>query len=73
MSIVIRDEATITTASLVNLYRSVGWIAYANDPIGLKTAIQNSFYVATAWIGDDLVGLARCLSDDVHIAYLQRW
>ena len=71
MSALIKENAVISTTDLVDLYRSVGWLAYAQDPIGLKTAIQNSSYTATAWVGSRLVGLARCLSDDVHIAYLQ--
>ena len=71
MPLAIREDKGISTAQLVDLYRSVGWSAYARDPIGLKTALQNSTYIASAWVGDDLVGLARCIGDDVHIAYLQ--
>ena len=58
---------------LVELYNSVGWLAYTNDEQrpNLLKAIQNSTYVVTAWDGDKLVGLARCLSDDVSICYLQ--
>ena len=37
----------------------------------LPTAIRNSTYVVTAWHADQLVGLARGLSDDVSIFYLQ--
>jgi ribosomal protein S18 acetylase RimI-like enzyme len=37
----------------------------------LQDAVRNSTYVVTAWSGDTLVGLARCLSDDVSICYLQ--
>lgn len=58
---------------LVELYNSVGWLAYTNDEQrpNLLKAIQNSTHVVTAWDGDKLVGLARCLSDDVSICYLQ--
>ena len=71
MSVIFQENISFSTAQLVQLYQSVGWVFYSRDPIGLKSAIQNSTYVVTAWVGDELVGLARCLSDDVHIAYLQ--
>lgn len=58
---------------LVNLYNSVGWLAYTTGEAKpkLQDAIRNSTYVVTAWSGDTLVGLARCLSDDVAVCYLQ--
>lgn len=58
-------------ADLVTLYDAVGWTAYTKDPDGLLRAVTNSAFVVTAWRGDVLVGLARCLSDDVAICYLQ--
>lgn len=56
---------------LLALYNAVGWTAYARDEAGLEKAIRNSTYVVSAWDGEQLVGLARCLSDDVSICYLQ--
>jgi len=58
---------------LVTLYNSVGWVAYTNEQERPKLllALQNSTYVVSAWRGDQLIGLARGLSDDVSIFYLQ--
>lgn len=58
---------------LVDLYNSVGWLAYTTDEQRpkLQEAIRNSTYVVTIWSGEKLVGLARCISDDVSICYLQ--
>jgi len=58
---------------LVTLYNSVGWVAYTNEQERPKLllAIQNSTYVVSAWSEDQLIGLARGLSDDVSIFYLQ--
>jgi len=58
---------------LVTLYNSVGWVAYTNEQERPKLllALQNSTYVVSAWNGDQLIGLARSLSDDVSIFYLQ--
>jgi GNAT superfamily N-acetyltransferase len=53
------------------LYESVGWTAYTREPERLARALANSTYVVTARDGDRLVGLARVLSDDARIWYLQ--
>lgn len=57
--------------ALLPLYESVGWTAYTRDPAGLQTAIENSTFVVTAWRDGQLIGLARALSDDVSIVYIQ--
>ena len=56
---------------LLDLYESVGWSAYTSDPDGLARAIEGSTYVVTARHEGTLIGLARVLSDDVSILYLQ--
>ncbi len=58
---------------LISLYTSVGWTAYTAPErrADLARAIQNASFVITAWHDGLLVGLARCLSDDVAIVYLQ--
>lgn len=54
------------------LYNSVGWMAYTNSPDLLSQAIKNSSFVVSAWNEDGkLVGLARTISDDATICYLQ--
>ena len=59
------------TSDLVALYRSVGWSIYADDPESLVRAVQQSDWVVCAWVGLDLVGLARALTDGVSVTYLQ--
>lgn len=72
-AIQLSTDSDVPVEQLVELYNSVGWLAYTNDEQrpNLLKAIQNSTHVVTAWDGDKLVGLARCLSDDVSICYLQ--
>ncbi len=53
------------------LYNAVGWTAYTNDSDQLEKAIRNSTYVVTARHQGELTGLARAVSDDVSIFYLQ--
>ena len=71
--ITIREGIGIAYDQLLELYGSVGWLAYISEERRgeLQKAIENSTYVVSAWDGDRLVGLARGLSDDVSIFYLQ--
>ena len=62
---------SVPADELEALYSSVGWVAYTRDLPGLEQAIANSTYVVTARITGQLVGLARAVSDDVSIFYLQ--
>ena len=68
----ISESRDVTVAELVDLYGSVGWNAYTREPRRLAEAIANSSIVVLA--RDDrgvLIGLARGLSDDASVFYLQ--
>ena len=56
---------------LLALYDSVGWSAYTRDPATLRRAVSQSSIVVTARDAGRLVGLARGISDDATIFYLQ--
>lgn len=71
MTIEIRRVLTIDAEDLRLLYASVGWAAYTADVAALSEAVANSTYVVEARADGHLVGLARCMSDDVAIFYLQ--
>lgn len=65
-------SAEVSDSEVLALYESVGWAAYTRDPALLVRAIRNSSFVVTARsTGGDLVGLARAVSDDATICYLQ--
>jgi len=57
--------------NIIQLYESVGWIAYTENPIKLKTAFENSSYVLIVIENNQVIGALRSLSDDVSIHYLQ--
>lgn len=68
----IRRDAKVGLGELLDLYGSVGWSAYTDDPDQLATAVGNSSIVVTAHEANgSLIGLARGLSDDASIFYLQ--
>jgi len=71
----IKYDKEINLNSLLDLYNSVGWSNYTNDESRekLQDAIHNSTFVVSIWESEEkkLIGLARCISDDVSICYLQ--
>ncbi len=72
-SVEIKTGSDIPFEQILELYNSVGWTAYTGEEHArqLQKAIQNSTYVVTSWDGEKLTGLARVLSDDTSIFYLQ--
>jgi GNAT superfamily N-acetyltransferase len=66
---VVAPTAEVPLAELVELYAAVGWTAYTPESLG--KAIAGSSFVVTARLGGRLVGLARAISDDATICYLQ--
>ena len=61
----------VTRDELVELYDSVGWSAYTAKPDTLVRAVENSSLLVTARRDGRLLGLARAISDDATICYLQ--
>jgi GNAT superfamily N-acetyltransferase len=68
----IRRDAELVVDELVDLYASVGWSVYTDHPAQLAAGVANSSIVVTAHDAEGaLIGLARGLSDDASIFYLQ--
>lgn len=68
----ITPGADVSDSELLALYESVAWAAYTRDPELLVQAIRNSSFVVTARSAEGkLAGLARAVSDDATICYLQ--
>ena len=71
MEIEFADDEVVPIREMVELYEAVGWLLYAADPDRLATAIDQSTHVVTARLDGELIGLARCLSDDAAVLYVQ--
>lgn len=68
----ISSNPIVARAEALALYASVGWTAYTDNPDLLQQAIKGSSFVVAARNRDGkLVGLARAISDDATICYLQ--
>lgn len=70
MSWTLHRDRTPTREALISLYDAVGWSIYTADPARLERAIRSS-WVATAYEGEELVGLCRAVGDGETICYLQ--
>ena len=71
-SVSLRYDKHLEIDDLLALYGSVGWTAYTDHPEWLQLAVEGSSYVVTEWSDEgELIGLARAISDDHSIFYLQ--
>ena len=59
--LVVRTDCVPTRAQVLALYEANEWSS-AEKPDALMQALEGSDCVATAWLGDELVGLANALS-----------
>lgn len=67
----VSDDA-ITDKEALALYESVGWTTYTRDPLALRQALNNSSFVVGARAENgELIGIARAVSDDTTICYIQ--
>jgi GNAT superfamily N-acetyltransferase len=71
MDSIVEVVEAVPAGDLVDLYTSVGWSSYSEDPERLAAAIAGSSFVAIVRYGDQLVGLVRGVSDNVSILYVQ--
>lgn len=72
MNISIVNGGELDVNELLSLYDALGWSSYTENPDVLASAMANSSVVVVARdLDGTLVGLARGLSDDASIFYLQ--
>ena len=55
----------------LTFYQAVGWSTYTHDPETLAAAFAGSTDLTRAWRGRRLAGLARAVSDEASVWYLQ--
>jgi aralkylamine N-acetyltransferase len=64
-------DRDLPVEGVVELYRAGGWWMDGDDPSLIPPLLARSLFVAAAWQGDRLVGMARALGDGVSDAYIQ--
>lgn len=72
MLIVYKDNALLTSALLIELFSkcSLGERRPLERPEIFEAMIQHTNLMISAWDGDRLVGVSRCLTDFSYITYL---
>ena len=71
MTIHYKDNTPISIDSLTQLYQSVGWRNYYNNPAIMNQLLPGAWHYISAWEEDQLVGLIRTISDGCYILYIQ--
>jgi predicted N-acetyltransferase YhbS len=72
MIIQYRDDATLTVAAAIDLYRrsGLGERRPVDRPDIFEGMLRNANLTVTAWHGARLVGISRSLTDFTYVAYL---
>jgi len=72
MAIEYRTDATLDVNQVIDLYKSstLGARRPVDKPEVFQGMIDNANIVITAWDNNQLVGIARALSDLVYVTYL---
>ena len=71
-NIIYRSDIKPELEQAIALYRhcSLGERRPITDSTRFKAMLDNANLVITAWYDDQLIGIARCLTDFVYITYL---
>ena len=69
--IVIREYTNIKMEQILELYNSVHWTNYSNNPSMLESAIRHSLKILGAYSENKLIGIIRIVGDGFSIIYIQ--
>lgn len=69
-TITYRDDTDISAIQLAEVFRRSGIRRPVDDLPRLETMLQHADILVTAWHGEQLVGIARALSDFSYCCYL---
>lgn len=70
MPITYTTTKTPTADQVIELYDNAGLPRPTNDKERIKKMFDNSNLIITAWDGDVLIGVSRCITDWVWSCYL---
>ena len=67
----IRAYTEYNEAEILDLYASVGWTAYTDDPAALRSGFANSLLTLAAYEEVTLLGLIRVVGDGHTVVFVQ--
>ena len=71
MEFSIKNYETYNELEILNLYESVGWINYTNNPKMLENAYVNSLKILGAYEDEKLIGIIRVVGDGHSVVFIQ--
>mgnify|MGYP001153060268 CR=1 FL=1 len=71
MKYTIKEYENYNEQEIIDLYNSVGWTNYTNNPNMLKNAYSNSLKIYGAYAEDKLVGIIRVVGDGFSVVFIQ--
>ena len=71
MEFSIKEYETYNELEILNLYESVGWINYTNNPKMLENAYVNSLKILGAYEDEKLIGIIRVVGDGHSVVFIQ--
>lgn len=71
MEFTLKEYGTYNEEEILNLYSSVGWTNYTNNPKMLEKAYENSLKIYGAYVEEKLVGIIRAVGDGYSQVYIQ--
>lgn len=71
MEYAIKEYTEYNHDEIINLYTSVGWTNYTNNPDMLANAYKNSLKIFAAYEEEKLLGIIRVVGDGYSIVYIQ--
>lgn len=71
MEFSIKEYKNYDETEILNLYKSVGWINYTNNPNMLKCAYSNSLKILGAYENEKLLGIIRVVGDGHSVVFIQ--
>jgi len=70
MPVIYKDDITPVAKDIIALYKNAGLPRPTDDEARIKKMYDNSNLIITAWDGDILVGVVRCITDWCWSCYL---
>ncbi len=70
-TLIVKEYITYNEKEILNLYKSVGWTNYTNNPEMLKNAYAHSLKTFGAYVDDKLVGVVRVVGDGYSVVFIQ--
>lgn len=71
MEFSIKEYGIYNELEILNLYKSVGWINYTNNPKMLENAYENSLRILGAYEDEKLIGIIRVVGDGHSVVFIQ--